>query len=179
MRRLLWYSGALLSVLLVGLFSYEKVHWIGGFSRCEFQIQFLDGQGKPLQGVELQVWNALGKDSFHRPAADYTPENRPVSDASGTLIFHQLDSSFGGTYKRYFWLLKTGEHAPPKYTYRFVYQGAVVWTVDCQMLNHELLLGQWPTRKEEWRPPRDSIYTVTYGEDLALPVVRKEVRTGL
>src|SRR5437879_4606711 len=86
--------------------------WDGGYLQAEFQFKFMDDQGKPLQGVQLQVKGDDGKAAYCYPVTDFQEGAALTSDENGMLVFHHVSMipEFGGRYGYVFFCYPIGQY---------------------------------------------------------------------
>src|SRR5262249_3065671 len=80
--------------------SAQSIVWDGGYPVTEFQLTFVNPDGRPVEGVELRVENREGTNYFYYPVTDYLPGQTPTSDRNGLMEFHHVGRAieFHGRY---------------------------------------------------------------------------------
>jgi hypothetical protein len=106
------------------------VVWDGGFRQAEYQLRFVDGDGKPIPGVQIRVENSTGLTFYHYPVTDYLEGRTLSSDKDGVLTFHHVNYSgieFGGQCSHLFWLIPIGQCDSPTFICRFLANGKDIY----------------------------------------------------
>lgn len=150
--------GILLVLLgLLGLLIRPVELWDGGYLQAEYQITFQDPNGRPMEGVQLQVEDQRGHIFYHYPVTDFLPDRTPISDADGLMVFrHASDGmEFGGKCWFLFCFLPVEERSGPMYVCRFLYRGGEVYRVRYREMD-SWLQGTWDEVekvKRRWKRP--------------------------
>src|SRR5262245_7296813 len=88
-RRAWVVTGLILGGIIVLSLSWPvTVIWDGSWDQEEYRFTFLDKQGKPVEGIELQVEDQAGSNFNHFPVTDYLPGKAPASGRDGVVVFH-------------------------------------------------------------------------------------------
>jgi hypothetical protein len=106
--------------------------WDGGFPQFECRISFRDATGQPVEGVALRVETQAGGNCYFYPVTDYVPDDVPVSDKSGVLVFHHVSDflEFGGKdCASILGIQISSSGGAPKYVCRFFQRGREVHSV--------------------------------------------------
>lgn len=101
-------------------------YWDGRFPYFVAELQFLDEQGEPVEGVKFQLENSKGNTRYIHPVSDFLEDHIPESDENGILRFHCCAAPFGGTCRTYFFLIETGSCDAPEFTCKFLYDGRII-----------------------------------------------------
>lgn len=101
-------------------------YWDGRFPYFVAEFQFLDQEGKPVEGVRFQLENSTGHPRYLHPVADFREDHIPESDENGILKFNCCAAAIGGTCRTYFFLIETGDCDAPKFVCKFFYDGQVI-----------------------------------------------------
>jgi hypothetical protein len=74
---------------------YDGFYW-----QAEYQIKFVTPDGRPIDGVQLEVLDESGNISYGYPVTDYYEGGIPTSDADGVITFHhvQYTMEWGGMF---------------------------------------------------------------------------------
>lgn len=129
--RKLFAAGVVLAVVIAGLGltgSYTEI-WDGGYPYVACELTFLDTDGNPVSGVQLEVVRKSGVVRHHWPIDDFYVGRVPVSDENGRLNFHCCGHRFGGTCHTYFHVIKIGGCGAPEYTCNFLQNGELIASV--------------------------------------------------
>ena len=72
----------------------------GYYCQAEYQIKFVTPDGRPIDGVQLEVVDKSGNISYGYPVTDYCEGGIPTSDADGVITFHhvQYTMEWGGIF---------------------------------------------------------------------------------
>ncbi|SFH62988.1 hypothetical protein [Planctomicrobium piriforme] len=117
------------ALVLAQIVAMSSMRWDGGFPDVELQLSFLDGNGSPVPGVELQVEDPVGNVVYYFPVTDYGPGQIPTSDASGTMVLRHLHIQgleFGGSCTLLFGFEFGSTCDSPAYLCRFLLNGKEV-----------------------------------------------------
>jgi hypothetical protein len=117
---------AVILIVIVFVWSFFGIVevWDGNFPQIEFQVSFLDKQGRPIKGVTLAVTDYKGALAYGYPVTDYREDSVPTSNNDGLMIFHHvtLGTEFGGKCRWVFFAIPVGDCEAPKYTLHFFVQ---------------------------------------------------------
>jgi hypothetical protein len=119
-------------IALVGFASCFATNEIndGGFRQMEWQLRFVDKDGRPIPGVQLTVLDNQGKIAFGYPVTDYLVNAVPTSNEDGLMVFHHvalgMEFSWGTRYLFFFIPIDTNK--PPVYWLVFRASGRTVGT---------------------------------------------------
>ena len=138
--------------------SCTGILWDGGFAQTEFEISFRDADGNPVPGVELRVEDRQGRAFYYYPVTDFAPDQAPISDENGTMIFHHVRHSleFGGHSWHLFFVIPMGDDTP-RYVCRFLLNGRDIARIPYEQLSRD------GTRNDEqkvtrcWKAPQSLI----------------------
>ena len=74
---------------------YDGYYW-----QAEYQIKFVTPDGRPIDGVQLEVLDESGNISYGYPVTDYYEGSVPTSGADGVITFHhvQYTMEWGGIF---------------------------------------------------------------------------------
>jgi hypothetical protein len=130
--------------------------WDGGFGQVEYQLTFIGDDGKPIEGVQLQVESQNGTNYFHYPVTDYIDGVTPTSNNEGVLTFHHVGDGveFGGGCWELFGFA-FGECKGPVFELRFMLDGREIHRCKFNDLNalagRDRVTRTWI--RTEWLPP--------------------------
>ncbi len=108
----------------------------GSFSQAEYQIEFLSQDGKPIEGVKLEVQDEQGNIRYGYPVTDYYTGSTPTSDENGVIIFHHVRyfAEWGGGF---FFGLSCGS-SMPEFDCIFTRNGEILHSVKYGDLDREV-----------------------------------------
>lgn len=154
-----WPRRVLLGVLLivatvVALAPVRTIRWDGGFSDEEYRLTFTRADGRPVEGVSLQVQTHAGGVSYLYPVNEYLPDSTPITDATGRMEFHHLHLTtieYGGRdIESLIGIPLRRDHAP-KYNCVFFHNGLEVTRVPFNDLRLKYEYDQAPNTRKTWR----------------------------
>lgn len=93
-----WLIGFALLALLIAFAPIQTIIWDGRFSDEEYQLKFNRPDGTPVSGVKLRVETRAGGVSYLYPINEFLPDDTPISDATGRMVYHHVSHGleFGG-----------------------------------------------------------------------------------
>lgn len=148
----------ILSGIIVVWWLSPTIRWGGSFPQVEIELTFLDEDGNPIPGIELEVQNHEGKIAYCYPVTDYQEGFKPVSDRNGVMVFHHigLGVEFGGATTYLFDKYKLWGDAPPDFSCHFRLAGNEVQRLDYgeSFAGSRLSLDEWhrlPIVRREWK----------------------------
>jgi hypothetical protein len=115
--------GAIVAVLAYA--SFITTEWGGccSYLQLEYELTFIDADGNPIEGIELQVEDQSGNEFFCFPVTDYWPNRIPRTDEHGVMRFHHVRA--GAEWDNYgwslFWLFPIPTTRSPVYICRFLH----------------------------------------------------------
>ena len=130
--------------LLAGCVGYN---WDGAFPEAKITYIFVDGGGKPIEGVILKVLNTEGKESFNYPINQFGPETSIISNSQGVMEFAHISKralEFGGSCTNLY-VTKVGVCSTPVYTLKFIWNKKEVYSIpynDLAYLGEEITIKQ-------------------------------------
>jgi hypothetical protein len=78
-----------LALIVLGLvLPIQTIIWDGGFPDAEYRLTFVDADGRPIEGVALQVQTQHGGTCYFYPVNEFLPNNVPISDVDGRMVLH-------------------------------------------------------------------------------------------
>jgi hypothetical protein len=107
----------------------------GWFLQAEYQIKFVTPDGRPIDGVQLEVLDESGNISYGYPVTDYYEGGIPTSDANGIITFHHVlyFSDWGGMF---FFGCNKGS-PPPEFDLLFTQNGKLIYDTKYVVLNRK------------------------------------------
>lgn len=115
------------AIALIGVVVSSQITtvWDGGFRRAEYRLRLLNQDGIPLDGLQMDVLNGVGKPAEHYPVAEYFSAKPVLQNSEGEFVFHQTRDGiqFGGSYWKLFGLVTIGNRKAPSYVLRFSKDG--------------------------------------------------------
>lgn len=139
----------------VALIPVQTVIWDGGFPNLEAQLTFVDGQDRPVPGVQLTVLTRAGGPSHFYPVDEFLPDQSPVSDAEGQMVFHHTAAwlEFSGRYSGNLLGMRFGETFAPQYECVFHLKGREVFRTPFNFHRREWESLRQPSITRTWQPP--------------------------
>lgn len=153
----------LLALVLVnqGVVNEQTTSWVGGYGQVEYQFQFQNAVGKPLEGVALTVENKDGgKLAFDYPISEFSLNKRPVSGKDGGVVFHHVSvgAEFGEeiTTRKILFLFTSEKRtgSVPDFVCRFFHKGREIYQTRYNLLDQEALSAKdLAMVKIKWQGP--------------------------
>jgi hypothetical protein len=147
LRTFFWLAAGCGAVVAMALLTSFPGVWDGDWPPQEYSFTFRDGEGRPVEGVQLRVENEAGTTFYHFPVADYLPGRVPTSDARGVLVFHHAPKSgVSGTAYLVFGVVYVETDPGPVYVYRFLiddHEVHRVRNIDLSYLGERKVKRQW------------------------------------
>jgi len=114
-------------VLLQGCVSTNRD---GAFHSADFIYTFVDRDGKPVEGISLEVINSEEKLSFNYPVKEFIGENSVLSNSQGILKFSHLNKGleFGGECFG-FGIFKYGACSAPEFKVIFKLKNKEIYSI--------------------------------------------------
>jgi len=182
-RRLGWQAWCLLALTvaacLIGFVSalfHSRAE--GGFPNAEFELTFLDSNGKPIPGVELRVESRLGEVDYIYPVTDFEQGHAPRSNEKGVMVFHHVGHGleFGADEWDLFFLIPMGNRLPPLFVCRFLLEGREVYRINFHELYGLAPPGPGAVRvTRRWKLPETLRQPGREEEDVDFRLVRHKV----
>lgn len=97
-RRRWWLLGLALLAGLILFAPVQTMHWSGSFYDEEYRLTFVRPDGRPVEGMKLQVLTKAGGKSYLYPIEEYLPDSVPTSGPDGKMVFHHAGrgAEYGG-----------------------------------------------------------------------------------
>lgn len=134
----------LLCFLFTGCVGYN---WDGAFPEIKITYVFVDGGGKPIEGVVLKVLDSEGKESFNYPINQFSAGSSIISNTQGIMTFAHISKralEFGGSCTNLY-IKKVGVCSVPVYTLKFIWNKKEVYSIpynDLAYLGEEITIKQ-------------------------------------
>ncbi len=136
---------------------WQGIIWDGGFPNVECRLKFVDGDNKPVPGVNLTVFTKAGGVCHFYPVDEFVP-NRPVtSDAEGRMVFHHSSKflEFAGHEYSNLVGMRFGETSAPHYDCVFALGTREVFRTPFNYHRSEWAAFRQPAVTRLWQRPLD------------------------